>query len=445
MKLKFTILSLLMIIISCGNEKSGKKNLSSTQDDFFENEQKDTIDSIYIKFDSDTKFQLDIMSIQSNQITVKPNTNYKAYFFDNFSSLVYFPIPNEIIYPISPGDSLIISSKNNLPYVKVINNQKFSERELNLFTELSNKNISIFEYLFKRIGTPEFHYKATVNYVDSLVREGKLSRMYANWLEKEAEYSYLNSVVTPNIKTNPIDIRNKINIDSNLHSRYYKTFLWKQMNNLLKKDYSINNILKVAEGNFTGESKDYILFNFINETLSTLNSEQSKSAIPQLERHFENDTYINLLKARFQNVYNSTITEGDQLIQADGEVITMENMLSKYKGKKVYVDFWASWCVPCRAEFPFSRSLKKSLERKNVVFVYLSIDKVQNDWLKANEEEQLGGVDSYVFSNAQESVFLKKYKIASIPRYFLFDEDGKIINNNAPRPSSAEIVELLRN
>lgn len=445
LKLFAKFLFLFFLILLLDNVDGRERKIDHTKKESVIEQQNSIVDSIYIKFDPDAKFDLDILS-KSNQIFVKPDTNYKAYFFDDFSSLFYFPIPTEIIYPICQGDSLIISSRNHLPYIKVINNRKYSEREVNFVTELTSKNINIFEYRFKRKGIPEDIYNATLNYTDTLLHQGELSGAYANWLKKQAEYSYLKLTQIKDIETVPVDnIAEKINIDSDLYLYYYQALLWKRMDRLLNEDYSsISHIIQVSDTNFTGESRDYVLYKFAIEHLSTINSEQAKSSISQLEGRFIDDGYLSLLKKRYLRAYNVDVDVVDQLLLSDGQTIAFEEMLSNYKGKKVYIDVWASWCAPCRAEIPYSRSLKKSLEGQNIAFVYLSIDKVQNDWLKANEEEGLGNVDSYLITNPLKSRFMVKYKINAIPRYFIIDETGNVINDDAPRPSSADIGAILK-
>ena len=433
---------ILVILFSQKNEGNPNRyiELESIKDEFTFG-----VDSIYIKFDLNSEFNLDILSNKAEQIFVTPDTNYRAYYFDAYSSLFYFPIPIEVIYPICSGDSLIISSKNFMPYITIVNNQKYSEREVNFVSELSSKNLNVFEYLYKQNGTPENALKATLSYLDSLVVIGELSEEYKDWLNNNAEFSYLKLTQVKKIKTSPIDINDKINIDKNLYYRYYQAFLWKRMDMLLNEDYKcINKIIQIANSNFKGECKDYVLYQFAIEHLSIINSNQAKLSISELEGCFTDDEYLTILKYRYLAKYNVEADNVDQLLQSNGETVSFEKMLEKYRGRKIYIDVWASWCAPCRVEMQSSRALKKELDEKNITFVYLSIDKVQNHWLKANKEEKLGDCDSYLIIDPLKSRFMLKYKIDAIPRYFLLDEKGIVINEDAPRPSSEKIRETLK-
>ncbi len=118
--------------------------------------------------------------------------------------------------------------------------------------------------------------------------------------------------------------------------------------------------------------------------------------------------------------------------------------LEDFKGKYVYIDVWATWCGPCRAEIP---SLKKTEERyhdKNIVFVSISIDvdKDHDKWKNFVSEKQLGGVQLFADKNWY-SDFMTSYGVTSIPRFILIDPSGKVVKGNAPRPSSPQLKEEL--
>ena len=114
--------------------------------------------------------------------------------------------------------------------------------------------------------------------------------------------------------------------------------------------------------------------------------------------------------------------------------------LSSFKGSLVYVDVWATWCGPCKAEIPYLKTLEQDYHEQNIVFLSVSVDTDKDQWLKMVEEEALSGVQLWADGWSQ---ITKDYAIFGIPRFMLFSEDGKIISNDAPRPSNEETRELF--
>ncbi|PKV52705.1 thiol-disulfide isomerase/thioredoxin [Aquimarina sp. MAR_2010_214] len=118
--------------------------------------------------------------------------------------------------------------------------------------------------------------------------------------------------------------------------------------------------------------------------------------------------------------------------------------LSDLKGKYVYIDVWATWCGPCKAEIPHLKKIEKQYHNKNIEFVSISIDKKpQHDtWKTMVKEKELGGVQLFA-DNDWRSQFIVDYGIRGIPRFILIDPEGKIVSASAPRPSDSELIEVF--
>jgi len=118
--------------------------------------------------------------------------------------------------------------------------------------------------------------------------------------------------------------------------------------------------------------------------------------------------------------------------------------LTDLKGKYIYIDVWATWCAPCKAEIPHLKVLEKEFHGKNIEFVSISVDKPEahETWAKMVKDEELSGVQLFADNNF-ESEFITEYGINAIPRFILLDPEGNIVDSDAERPSNPKLKELL--
>ncbi|AOM79343.1 hypothetical protein BFS30_20525 [Pedobacter steynii] len=100
--------------------------------------------------------------------------------------------------------------------------------------------------------------------------------------------------------------------------------------------------------------------------------------------------------------------------------------LASFKGTYVLLDFWASWCGPCRATHPELKKTYSKFKDKNFRILAVSLDRQKSPWLKAIEEDQL----TWALVLDASGDVARNYGIKQIPQSLLLDPDGKIVGRN---------------
>lgn len=185
------------------------------------------------------------------------------------------------------------------------------------------------------------------------------------------------------------------------------------------------------------EVRDFVKHQSVIETIQWESLDDAKNLVEHYMKEVVVLPYKNLVEIAFAKrmlLAPGVDAPAFKLTGIDGK----EYSLSDFSGKLVYIDFWASWCGPCRAEIPYLLKLKEAYKDKPVAFVAISLDDDIEAWKNMVAEKELKGYQLHA-TKAWSSDVAKNYQIKGVPTFVLIDGNGKIIEYNVARPSDPDI------
>lgn len=147
------------------------------------------------------------------------------------------------------------------------------------------------------------------------------------------------------------------------------------------------------------------------------------------------DKYL-LIKDRLENPEFASSQVFREISESSAGKI-MDEIRETHRGKVIYIDFWAPWCSPCLAEMPRARELKKEMEGKEVVFVYICVNAEEDSWKNKLQELGIEG-EHYYLNKTQSSEIMSLFEFSGIPHYVMIDRNGNIVPGSNIRPSQAK-------
>jgi thiol-disulfide isomerase/thioredoxin len=211
---------------------------------------------------------------------------------------------------------------------------------------------------------------------------------------------------------------------------------------------------KLAEQYFTGKVLEYYQAVLITREAKELNNIAALEGYDQFRAAHPKSVYLAVLDGVIQPILKfktaGSLANGSHIINPGG-ITSLKETLLKFKGKVIYMDTWATWCGPCKEEFPFIPDMKKALAGKDIVYLYVSIDR--NEYAgKWRDLINFSGLEGFHIRVGNEGMYMNelmklleiKDGTLSIPRHGIIDKNGNFVNTNAAGPRNIEdlIAEL---
>jgi len=207
-------------------------------------------------------------------------------------------------------------------------------------------------------------------------------------------------------------------------------------------DNSPNEINYVLAGELIpGESGYYVQAISINREFNYGDLDKARALYDKFMETAESED----LKARVTNTWNGiqALMPGNPapdftMTDMDGNEVS----LSDFRGKVVYLKFWASWCGPCMRQVPPAAELKRRLaDQEDLVFLYVSIDTDLDAWRNTVKRNHISGIHFQTPGRERGTPAL--YQVKWIPTFFIIGKDGSIFDNRPPQPADANVDEML--
>ena len=232
------------------------------------------------------------------------------------------------------------------------------------------------------------------------------------------------------------------------------------VNDIDKQNAIIEDIKQIRE-----EQNAYIkkfIKQHTNQTISVfclLNSiqiyefEELDSLLNEMRIYLPKNKYVNALGHYLDNkrpqfeaqkaLEIGKIAPDFELPSIDGKMVKLSSFRDKENGKTILLDFWASWCQPCRQNNKTIVEVYNKFADKGLEIISVSLDTQSAEWLKAVKEDKLKGTQLIDSTN----VVAMMYCISSIPCCYLLDADGTILSKDigANKGIFDDIAAILNN
>jgi thiol-disulfide isomerase/thioredoxin len=141
--------------------------------------------------------------------------------------------------------------------------------------------------------------------------------------------------------------------------------------------------------------------------------------------------------------FQDTLTPEQHFVPNYDSIASVDELLSKFKDKVIYIDMWATWCGPCKAQFEFKKDIDPFFKSKGVEVLYISLDRGNDKqkWVNMIKYYNLEGYHVLASEKLAGDIYktFGRHNSLMIPRYVIC-KGGKVVLKNAKRPQDKEAL-----
>ena len=155
----------------------------------------------------------------------------------------------------------------------------------------------------------------------------------------------------------------------------------------------------------------------------------------------ENERYLTLERLDFDNPASIAASAEYASISEAGQL--WRSLTEPYKGKVISVDFWGTWCAPCRAELPLMKDIASRYADRDAVFIFFAARSPEESWLNVIRETGLTAPNIVHFNlpDEQMGLLVDKFGVGSYPTHILVDLEGNVIKGALGSPLHDDTLE----
>lgn len=401
----------------------------------------DEPDQLLKSFKRETRFSDSMVINQYKQIAF--NTN-------NYRPVYYF---------LFPGDTINVNCIEG-KYFDISANNKIRNQELIVQKNLI-MNFGGFHFLGEKDSSYQYNCRlinkntgAALRYLQRELTQSSISKRMFELARNVIVYSdinsklypvYLNTSITEAVKDTLSSLIIHFNKDSLIGINEYRNASYNYLKYLIlsnEKKVSFESMIGVCTSKFIGLTQEYLLSRIYKEFRAVAKRRSVDSIISSII--FKDPFYYSFVNAELRSYRTvSEINTGKPVvITPEGKAMLLDSVLKSMNSELIYIDFWASWCIPCLEEMEFYPDLIESFTGKSVSFVFISLDSKTPYWIRKMDQFTFMEGRSYLLQENFNAPFAKELNITAIPRYMLLNKNGEVINSNAPRPSDGNDLKI---